>query len=383
MGLWAAIHRAWVKAGEQRSDFFIGGYLSALFERDVAAWEQVIGELLDDPAVRPSVLGVVWRSGMTDSMASKLLAMAAAGTLDPRSFRLFVYGGVINRMPLPVVSKAIELMMGDGTDQLGADAALDVINSRMRGHADDREALAQLLERVLDSAAFIEGKAGAKANNMLQYHWNEAAMRLLALDAAAATRLAVRCIDHFGAEDSITSGYFGEPLKFLSSVTREHADVVWPAIARRLADHPREAGTWRMLNWLRGGSVRHADATGMDALPPALVFDWIDGDVEQPAPVIAQNCPPVVSRPDESASFARQMLVRYGTLKAVRGGLHANNFTEHWAGPASEHYQRKLQAVQAQLGVETNENVKAWACSCQPGSSARGRAGSQPAVCRA
>ena len=361
MDLWPVIHDAWVQAGDQRSDCFIGGYLSALYERDAAAWETVLGQLLGDPTVRPSVLGVVWRSGMTESMANKLVAMAAAGELNSRSFRLFVYGGIINQMPLAVVCKAVELMMGDGTDPLGADAALDVINSRMRGHADDLAALAQLLERVLDARAFIEGAAGAKANNMLQYHWNEAAIRLLALDADAAARLAVRCIDHFGKEDSITSGYFGEPLKFLSSVTRDRPDVVWPAIARRLTDYQRDAGTWRMLNWLRGERARHGgDATGMDALPPALVFDWIDGDVEERAPVMAQNCPPAVSKPDEPPSFARQMLVRYGTLKSVRGGLHANNFTECWGGPASENYRRKLEALQAHLDVETDENVKAW-----------------------
>lgn len=361
MDLWPAIHGAWVQEGEKRSDFFIGGYLSALFERDAAVWEQVIGQLLADPEVRPSVLGVVWRSGMTNSMAKTLLAMAETGELDPRSFRLFVYGGVINQMPLAVVCKVIDLMLEDGTDPLGAEAALDVINCRMRGHADDRAALADLLERVLNARAFIEGAAGEKTNNMLRYHWNEAAKQLLTLDADAAVRLAVRCIDHFGSEDSVTGGYFGDPLEFLSSVARERADAVWPAIARRLSDQPHEVGMWRMLSWLRGERGWHGGAAaGIDVLPPVLVFEWIDGNVEKRAPMMAQHCPPTVSKPDEPPSFARQMLERYGTLKSVRSGLHANNFTEGWSGPASEHYRRKMEAIRAHLGVETNESVKAW-----------------------
>jgi hypothetical protein len=361
VSLWPAIHGAWVQEGDKRSDFFVGGYLSALYERDVAHWEQVVGQLLAEPAVRLSVLGVVWRSGMTDSTANKLLAMAESGGLDPRSFRLFVYGGVINQMPMEVICKAVDLMMGDGTDPFGADAALDVINSRMRGQADDRAALAKPLERVLDAQAFIEGAAGAKTNNMLQYHWSEAATRLLALDSDAAARVAVRCIDHFGSEYSVTSGYPSDPLKFLTSVTRERADVVWPAISRRLTDHLREPGTRRMLSWLRGGRGRHGgDATGMNALPPALVFDWIEGHLEERAPVMAQNCPPVVSKPDEAPSFARQMLERYGALTSVRSGLHANSFSEVWRGPASQHYRGKLEVLQTQLDVETNENVKTW-----------------------
>lgn len=361
MSLWPLIQCAWALKGENRSDYFIGGYLSAIFERDVATWEQFIEKLLLDPIVRRSVIGVVWRSGMSDSVAQKLLSMAESGELDPSSFRLFVYGGVVNKLPFEVFNKVIDLMLGDGTNSSGAEAALDVISSHLRGHEHDQAVLGKLLARLLNAQAFILGESGAKTNNMTPYHWNEAAMRLLSLDPDAAARLAVRCIDHFGSEGSVTSGYYGEPLKFLSNVTRERASVVWPAIAQRLTDRLHDAGTWSMLNWLRGGVAVHAgDVIGMDALPPSLVFEWIDIDIENRAPVMAKNCPPLVSKPDEPPSFARQMLERYGTLISVRSCLHGNNFTESWSGPASEHYRRKLEALSVHLNVEINENIKIW-----------------------
>jgi len=361
MCLWPYIKFAWTLKGENRSDYFIGGYLSALFERDATAWEQVIEQLLLDPMVRRSVIGVVWRSGMTDSMAQKLLSIAESGELDPSFFRLFVYGGVVNKLPFEVFNKAVDLMLGDGTSSSGAEAALDVINSHFRGHEDDQAVLAKLLERLLNAQAFIVGGSGIKTNNMTPYQWNEAAMRLLSLDPDAAARLAVRCIDHFGSEGSVTSSYFGEPLKFLSNATRVRASAVWPAIARRLTDRLHNAGTWSMLNWLRGGIAANVDKViGMDAFPPSLVFEWIDIDIEKRAPVMAQNCPPFVSKPDEPPSFARQMLERYGTLISVRSCLHGNNFTESWSGPASEHYRKKLEALQVHLDVEINENVSIW-----------------------
>ncbi len=360
LNLWSAIREAWIQEGDKRSDSFVGGYLSALYEHDVARWEQVVDQLLAEAAVRLSVLDVVWRSGMTHSMAHKLLAMAQSRELDPRSFRLFVYGDVINQMPQEVICGAVNLMIGDGTDPWGADAALDVINSRMQGHPEEHAAWAKLLKPVLDAQAFIEGIGCATANSTQHYNWNVAATRLLALDTDAAASLAVRCIDHFGSEGSVTSSNFGEPLKFLSSVARERTDIVWPAIARRLTDRLHEVGTWRMLSWLRGGRTRRNGDAAFNALPPATLFDWINADIKVRAPLMAENCPPEVSKSDEPPSFAREMLVRYGTLQSVRAGLHANNFTEIWGGPASQHYQRKLDLVQANLRAETNENVKAW-----------------------
>ena len=54
------------------------------------------------------------------------------------------------------------------------------------------------------------------------------------------------------------------------------------------------------------------------------------------------------------------MLERYGAIEQVRRSLHANNFSEGWSGPASDHYRGKLAALNAHLEVETNDNVRLW-----------------------
>ncbi|CAH2808735.1 MAG: Signal transduction histidine kinase CheA (EC [uncultured Caballeronia sp.] len=40
--------------------------------------------------------------------------------------------------------------------------------------------------------------------------------------------------------------------------------------------------------------------------------------------------------------------------------MYANSFSESWIGPASEHYRRKLAALDAHFEVETNDNVRLW-----------------------
>lgn len=358
--LWLPIVSAWIKAGEQRSDFFIGGYLSALRDKNVDLWEQIVEGLFGNAEIRSSVLGLVWRSGMSDRIARSLLAMAKQGDIDPTAFRLFVYGGVVNQLPLDVFEGILDLLL-QGDDPNAPDAAMELLDSRLRGHADELSILTTRIERILSSSVFVEGAASKHPNNMLLFRWNELANRLLDFNSDAGVKLAVRCIANFANVNSITAGFQPDPWRFLSKAARTKPAVIWSAIALRLEMKRKEVGTWHLLNWLRGGrSIREADEAGLDAIPTPMVFEWVDIDAGDRAWLLAEHCPPIVTKPDEPASFARQMLERYGSIDEVRRSLHANNFSEAWSGPASEHYRRKLAALEAHLEVETNDNVRMW-----------------------
>lgn len=358
--LWPPIVSAWIQAGEQRSDFFVGGYLSAWHVKKLDLWEQIVENLLANAEIRSSVVGLVWRSGMSDHIARALLSMGKRGEIDPKDFRLFVYGGGVNQLPLDVLEGIVDLML-KSDDPSAPDAALEILDSRLRGHPNELSILSNRIEWVLNSAVFVEGGANRHSNNMVLFHWNEVANRLLDFDPDAGARLAVRCIANFANINSITAGFRSAPLEFLSKAARAKPAVVWSAIACRLETQRKEIGTWHMLNWLgSGGSMHEAYETGLDAIPASEAFDWVDADAGDRAWILARHCPPIIARPDEPSTFARQMLERYGAIEQVRRSLHANNFTESWSGPASEHYRRKLAALDAHLEVETNDNVRMW-----------------------
>lgn len=362
--LWSAILLAWTQAKEKRSDFFIGGYLSAVHKKNVLLWEDLIETLLSNDEIRPMLLGVVWRSGMSDRIARLLLDLAEQGEIDPRDFRLFIYGGVVNQLPLAVLEGVIDLLL-EIDDPIAPDAALDLLDSRLRGHPDEGAVLSRRIERTLGAPAFVEGQEHQGSNNMLLYRWNEVANRLLELNADAAANLTVRLIENFASRNSVTAGYHPNPLKFLFNVAQAKPDVVWRAVARRL-ESPKDLGTWHLLNWLRGGrSVRGDELAGLDALPSPMVFEWVDVAPADRAWILAEHCPTIVSKPGETPSFARQVLERYAHIEQVRRSFHANSFSEAWSGPASEHYRRKLEGIEALLAIETNANVRMWLKECQ------------------
>jgi hypothetical protein len=304
---WSAIRSAWIQASEKRSDFFIGGYLSAVHSSNVQLWEELVETLLLTDDVCHLALSVVWRSGMSDRIAGLLLDLAKKGVIDPREFRLFIYGGVVNQLPLVVLEGVIDVLLGID-DPIATDAALDLLDSRLRGHPNEGVVLSRRIEQILGAPAFVEGREQQASNNMLLYRWNEVANRLLELDADAAANLAVRLIEHFASRNSVTAGYYPDGLEFLSKAAQTKPDVVWPAIARRL-ELPRDLSTWHLLSWLRGGqSIRQAELAGLDALPSDMVFEWVDVAPADRAWILAEHCPPVITKPGEPPSFARQVL---------------------------------------------------------------------------
>lgn len=359
LSLWTSIRSAWVRATEKRSDYFIGGYLSAVHSRNLQLWEELVEALLSNEGIRRLALSVVWRSGMSDRIAGLLLDLANQGDIDPREFRLLIYGGVVNQLPLAVLEGVVDLLLGFD-DQIAPDAALDLLDSRLRGHPDEGALLARRIEQTLGAPAFVEGQEQQASSNMLLYRWNEVANRLLELDADAAANLAVRLIEYFASRNSVTAGFHPDPLKFLSNAAKSKPDVVWPAVAHRL-ESPKDLGTWHLLNWLGGGrSIRGGELAGLDALPSAMVFEWVDVAPAERAWILAEHCPPVITKPEEPPSFARQLLERYALIEQVRRSLHANSFSESWSGPASEHYRRKLAGVDDLLFLESNTNVRLW-----------------------
>ncbi|MBD0681288.1 hypothetical protein [Pseudomonas sp. PSB11] len=358
--LWPSIVSAWIKAGEQRSDFFIGGYLSACHVKNIDWWEHTVEKLFENAELRSSALGLIWRSGMSDRIARFLLAMGQQGDIDPTAFRLFVYGGIVNQLPRDVFESIVDLLL-ESDDPNALDAALDFLDSRLRGHANEFSALSTRIERVLSSAVFVEGAPREHSNTMLQFRWKELANRLLDFNPDAGARLAVSCIANFANVNSITDGYRPDSWKFLSRAAQAKPSIIWRAIALRLEMQRKDVGTWHLLSWLRGGlSISEADGSALEAIPESLVFEWVDVDAIHRAGLLAERCPPIIARPDEPANFARKILERYGAIEQVRRGLHANNFTGAWSGPASDHYRQKLAALDAHFDIETNDNVRMW-----------------------
>ena len=361
LALWTMLKNAWLNAGAERTDYFLGGYLSGLFNRDPVRWEITIRELFVVVDATDEILGLVWRSGMSDAVARELLARCEAGRLEPRRFRLLVYGGVVRSLPLDVLI-SIVTKLSSGTDTQDVDAALELLQSRLRMNSEDVSELLALLAVVLSHPFFVRGSEEAnKFDNMRDYRWTEGAKTLAKHSPERGLALAVLCLQTFGSEGSITDRILSQTPDFLDSALEQWPVELWHVISQQL--RPKfDRRTFRLLQWLRGrrNLGRSEAPSGLELIPPQIVLDWVAGDPASRAWLIAEHSPPVLSRPSEPKTLARLVLEHYGDQVEVRRALHANFMSGGFWGPASAHFQSKLDTTRVRLLEEPNALVRLW-----------------------
>ena len=130
--LWPTIRDTWLTmSGEVRTDFFIGGYLSGLFDENPEAWEREILQLLSNPEPATEVLRIVWRSGMTATVAEALLEECREGNIQPRDFNILVYGAKVKEVPFSVFREIMGMLL-ESEDHVNAETALNILQSRKR-----------------------------------------------------------------------------------------------------------------------------------------------------------------------------------------------------------------------------------------------------------
>ncbi len=115
--------------------------------------------------------------------------------------------------------------------------------------------------------------------------------------------------------------------------------------------------------WLgEGGSWgREETKPALLRIPRKLIWEWIDGDMENRAWHFAYRLVPKTHSPEEwRASLVRSFLVRYGSHKEVRSGLMSNYLSGVWHGPPSLHYQAIRDKLLRIKDIEDDENAIRW-----------------------
>ncbi|GAH48373.1 unnamed protein product, partial [marine sediment metagenome] len=112
--------------------------------------------------------------------------------------------------------------------------------------------------------------------------------------------------------------------------------------------------------WLRGGDLFEEEEGQLRFFSTDMVWEWVDQDIEKRAWYLATFVPKVLFKQEGKICWARELLIRYGTLKDVRDNLVANFSSEGWTGPASLHFQQKKESLLAFRKEEDNKNVIKW-----------------------
>ena len=357
--LLATIFREQERAGPQGSVSFLGGYMTAVFETDRALWDKTLQSLSENTLLKKLVPELTWRSGVTDDSMQRILSMILNGDVDLDSLALFRFGGVVRHLSDPVLVRCVQLLLDDPSDK-GALIALDLFYTYYIYQAPARAADRNLGLKLLLHRVFWSNPNRQALDIMTQHYWKETSMGLVNQFPDVGPVLAERIVAFFGNEKSIADGYHPDVEEVLTAITKIDAEAVWKIIEQYLGP-PIDGRAYHLTRWLRGErGERLGRPAALQLFEPALVWQWVNEDIEKRAHYLAFFVPPQLSCPEGQISFARELLVNFGDRPDVRNSFSANYSTEGWVGPETAHYKQRRDELLQFKKDESSPNVIKW-----------------------
>ena len=219
---WLDILRSWQEAGDAANDYFVGGYLRAIFERDAGAWAKIIHELVTDATNIKHVPALVWRSGMTDDVAKLVLDLGTAEKFPPQALALFSTGRTSAPISDALFGEWLNFLIGAGTFEAAA-TALNLASMSLLG---GRRLTADQIIRVISQPALFAHERD-RADVMLAHYWFQLARTLVKLDTQHEFIVLKILLDNIGDSKAITASLSPEDERYLDVLVSHHPVETW------------------------------------------------------------------------------------------------------------------------------------------------------------
>jgi|Deesub1362A_J573_1020465.scaffolds.fasta_scaffold03337_4 hypothetical protein len=346
------------KVGENISVYFLGGYFKAIFERDIAFWENTLEHLSRDSFFKKFIPELTWRSGMTDKAAKRILKLAKNGDIDISSFSIFKFGGLIKSISEYIFIEWIEYLLKN-ENHIGGIIALNLFSFYYVHREKEKTLPKELTFNLLLHPIFWNNPQNVLRDQMVNYYWKEVAIRLIEQFPETAELLAEQIIKYFGDDRSIAGGFYSQVYEVLEEIAKRKPSKTWEVVTKYLGP-PIDIRAFRLKEWLRGEKGLVGRKGALELFNPEDIWKWVEEDIDNRAWYLATFVPPFLFHSEEKICLARELLVRYGDREDVRRNFSANYSTEGWTGPASKHYTNKKMELLKFKEKETNENVFKW-----------------------
>lgn len=341
------------------SDYFIGGYLRVLFEKNREKWESLLDDLTKDEQLANWVSDLTWRSGMSDRAALRMLELGKKKVITPGHFRVFGLGSVIRDLSEDIFKKWIDFLL-DCPEDYAVSIALDLYQFFYLRKESKHKLPETLTLRLLTHPSLFKKLSEGRRNQMDDFHWKEIGNKFVEIYPEKTLPLAEVILKYFGEDGSILEKYHSQTQEVIDGIARKHPSEVWDIVAKYLGP-PIDSRAFHIKEWLRGSKHSSAGVSGALAFfPSPKIWQWVDADIEKRAWYVAYFVPKILFKEEGKVCWAREVLAKYGNREDVRKQMRANFYTESWSGPASLHYQQKKEQLLAFKEDEDNENVKQW-----------------------
>jgi hypothetical protein len=341
-------------AGGEGTPFFLGSYLAAYRQRDRDRWEQVVLQLAEDAAVRVLLCELIFRSGISESVARRAIELAEGGEIPVREFRVWCCTGRCRELSDGLAERLRTLLRADGTPESIRVAFelyhADYCREPRRGPLPDPGTF----ELLTHDAVFCDDPDQSPPP-----YWEDVAARYTADHPGRALDLLEHVLGRCDRYECRFLGRGSGARSALDRIVRLDPAGSWERIAG-LLDDLDTARALHVLNWLEGDDDAGEDSPGVVALFPAeRLWVWADGDRTRRVFRLAGLMPKTLD-PANGGALTQAFLCRYGDEEGVQEMLMSHIGVRGGWGAGSAQYRRLLDQARGWLAAGLDPRVAAW-----------------------
>ncbi len=350
-------------AVDNASTYFLGGYFHAIFDKDMKQWEAQLDNLRKDTTLNTIVPSLTHYSGLTDQAGLRILNLAKSGIINIYDFEIFIFRNAITSLSENVFKTWIEFLLKK-SDRSAVEIALKLFYNYYISQKPEPTLPDETTYCLLSHSELYNDSDNYHYSTMTDFYWTEIAKTFLSLNPQKALELAKLMLVSFGNDKTMFDS-FSQSCTFLTEATKQHPAEVWNYVSKYLGKYDNFSRTISIGNWLREADLSDKEEDkekgALTLIPREYIWEWINKDVENRAWYLASEFVPKTLLIEEwNDSLARDLLVRYGDREDVRNTLISNYSSEAFWGPASLHYEEKVQKL---VDIQNNDNddrVNRW-----------------------
>lgn len=311
--LFFRIRDAQRRHGESKA-VFLGGYLYAVFQRNVEEWESLMDSLVRDDILYSRVPALTHMSGMTDRAAARIRNLVMS-KLEPTVLRDFVYGTLVRSMSEERFDEWMQLL-ADGNAETYEIALKLYHKYYVYGNMRIPESAKALLFPDYDINEVLHVSRGL-------YEWSATFTSYIKQnpDELDMIRKALKIMTN---TSDIDSHRYDELLPALTVAAEQHPAKTWEIIA----DFIYPTKNRYVSLWSVRGLLSMDDMALVDKISPEVIFEWIDKDKEKRAPLMAFMIP-------NNIHTVIRFAAKYGKIRGVTKKLIGNLNTVPISGSIS------------------------------------------------
>lgn len=327
---------------------FIGGYLAEVKSRDAQLWETVTLRLLDNDTSRNLGTAVIFSSGISGSVLTRLLELFRQGLVSPNAFSRFTWRASVEGASEGLVNDVVDTLVRVATEdalRVAIELAHDYYFDKQNPISCDEA----LVWRIITSALLLKED---HTDTMIGYHWRVVTEGFRKRFPDRDLDLLSAILPHLDSSHSVSAS-------IADAIARDHPDDSWTIVSGYLDDDTKR-GYW-IISWL-GDRIGFEEEPPLGAIrhfEPIAVMRWVSGDPEKNTRTLVR-CLPKTLDETGGGKLTVLFLEMYGDDEKIASSLISHFWSGGRTGPESAHFAGKRDKARGWIKQAKSGRVLSW-----------------------